>query len=426
MPNIRYPRHATPRGAAMLALTVALFAAMLLALVYVNRNLLFEQRSATNLVRSTQAFEAAEAGLAWAGAQLDSPARSDAACLPADTATGTATSFRARMLRTDPASGMVAVATWDDSGVAKALQAACVRGATGWACSCPAAGPASLSPPPGARAAPAFVVQFSALPQPGMVRAVATGCTSLAGDCAPAADTPADATARVTVDLAIVPALKTAPAAALTARGTIDVSPATLLRNPDVASGGIAVHTGGALGALQIEGPAGSPASAAAIAGDASLANHTADGFFTSSFGMPRGVWAAQPGVKTLRCEGDCGPALAGLHDEGDAATLVHAPADLRLTGPLVLGTPQRPLLLVVDGALLLQGDVRVHGLLYSRSLRWDGSGGAGAQVQGAAITEGEVGGAAAARITRDADVLARLQHHGVGFARVGGSWRDF
>ena len=51
------------RGVAALVITVLLFFTMLLASVYLNRNLVFEQRSSANQYRATQAFEAAEAGL---------------------------------------------------------------------------------------------------------------------------------------------------------------------------------------------------------------------------------------------------------------------------------------------------------------------------------------------------------------------------
>jgi Tfp pilus assembly protein PilX len=423
MPTRPHPNPRTQRGAATLALTVALFLALLLTLVYVNRNLVFEQRSATNLMHSTQAFEAAEAGLAWAGAQLNNPTRIDTACQPA--AGALATSFRERLLRTDATSGAITVATWDNAGTATPLQAACVRSADGWSCSCPAAGPASPVPQQGLNHAPAFRLQFVALPQPGLLRVAATGCTSLAGDCA-LASTTADATARVTVDLALWPVLKAAPAAALTARGSIATAAATVLRNADVASGGIAAHAGGTLGPAQIEGPLGSPAAAAALAGDTALAAQTADELFASTFGMPRAVWAAQAMVKTLRCEGDCGEALASLINDGGATTIVHAPGPLRLAGPLTLGTALRPVLIVVDGELQLQGHVVVHGLLYSAAMRWDDAGGANAQLHGAAITEGNFSGNAAPQITRDAAVIARLQQQGGSFVRVGGSWRDF
>ena len=46
---------------------MVLFFIMSLVAAYASRNLIFEQRTSANNYRSTQAFEAAEAGLEWSG-----------------------------------------------------------------------------------------------------------------------------------------------------------------------------------------------------------------------------------------------------------------------------------------------------------------------------------------------------------------------
>jgi hypothetical protein len=101
-------------------------------------------------------------------------------------------------------------------------------------------------------------------------------------------------------------------------------------------------------------------------------------------------------------------------------------PGDLQLDGPLVLGTPQRPVAIVVDGAAQLRGAVVVHGLLYAGSLRWDDTAGAGALVRGAALSEGGYSGNGAPDFGYDAAVLATLKGNTGSFARINGSWRDF
>jgi Tfp pilus assembly protein PilX len=139
------PTHRRQRGAAALVVTMMLFFAMVLVAVFVNRNLVFEQRSSANQYRSTQAFEAAEAGLEWAVAQLNHNARLGADCLPsADLA---ATSFRTRYLGYVPATSGFTPLTWNNAGTASALQPTCVRGASGWSCSCPLNGAPVLAVP---------------------------------------------------------------------------------------------------------------------------------------------------------------------------------------------------------------------------------------------------------------------------------------
>ena len=68
----QHASHATPqRGAAALVVVMMLFFIMSLVAAYASRNLIFEQRTSANNYRSTQAFEAAEAGLEWAIAMLN-------------------------------------------------------------------------------------------------------------------------------------------------------------------------------------------------------------------------------------------------------------------------------------------------------------------------------------------------------------------
>ena len=87
------------RGAATLGITLLLLFVVMLVAGVANRNLIFEQRASANQWRSTQAFEAAEAGLEWAQAMLASDAAIGDACEP-DAAPGN-TAFRERFLAYD-------------------------------------------------------------------------------------------------------------------------------------------------------------------------------------------------------------------------------------------------------------------------------------------------------------------------------------
>ena len=421
------PQNPQQRGAAALIVTLALSIAMLLVAAFANRNLVFEQRTSANQYRSTQAFEAAEAGLEWATAQLNNNARIGADCLPSSEVADA--SFRDRYLNYRPASAAFSVATWDNAGVPTPRQAACVRGETGWACSCPTSGFASLIAPSGSAPAPAFTVQFQADSQPGIVRLVAMGCTSLAGACVAGTAATSDATARIELALALVPGLKTAPGATLTSRGNVDAGAAALgLHNIDVASGGIAVHAGGSVIATQsrVSAPAGSPSNDAIAANDDTLASLDANALFASIFGMSKTAWQSQSVVKSLGCDGNCANALLSLIDEGIVNPLIHVAGDLRLDGPLVLGTPQRPIVIVADGAVQLHGAVVIHGVLYSRTLSWDDTAASGALLHGAAITEDGYSGNGSPDLSYDAEILATLRGRTGSFARVNGSWRDF
>ena len=413
------------RGAAALIVTIVLFFAMLLAAAFANRNLVFEQRTSTNQYRSTQAFEAAEAGLEWAQAQLNSPARVGADCLAStDTAAPT---FRERYL----SRGTTGFAgnSWNNGATATPLQPSCVRADAAWTCSCPALGNPGLATPTSPGLHPAFTLQFLAGGKPGTLRVVSRGCTSLAGACVPGGATASsDASAKVEVTLGLLPALGTPPAAPLTTRGRVNTAAALGVHNPDAASGGLAVHAGGGIIApqLRVTPPAGGSVADAWVGNDVSLAALSTDRFFASYFGLDKVSWKNQPTVRTLNCSGNCTAALLEAVNAAGGNPMVWVAGDLVLDGPVALGSPDHPVLLVVEGNAQFNGAVRLHGVLYSAATSWNNTATAGALLRGALIAEGDVQGNGAPDLFYDAAVLAVLKGSAGSFARVSGSWRDF
>ena len=413
------------RGAAALLVTLLLFVAMALGALFVNRNLVFEQRAATNQYRSTQAFEAAEAGIEWALAQLNDNGRLGPDCRPANDPT--ATSFRARYLAFNRADASFTPRTWVQNGASTALQPSCVRSATGWVCSCPTQGLPALSAVPIASPAPAFTLQFQPGDKPGTVRVAAIGCTSLAGECLPGATASADASARIEAAFGLLAALRTPPAAALTTRGTADAGSAALgAHNPDPGTG-LAIHAGGAVlaGQARLSGPAGSPLAGSLIGNDTALAQLSPDRFFASHFGLAKAAWKAQATVTRIQCPSDCGATLTQAIDDAGANPMIWIDGDLPLAGPLSLGTAQHPALIVVDGVARLDGALAIHGVLYAGDLIWNHAS-AAAVLRGALLSEGNYQGSAAAELFYDTAVLATLKGNTGSFARINGSWRDF
>lgn len=414
------------RGAAALIVTMLLFFAMVLAAVFTNRSLVVEQRTSANQYRSTQAFEAADAGLEWALAQLNSNGAIGDDCLAS--ATAGATPFRARYLHVDTVPASFAPVTWSNAGTPTALQPTCVRGGSGWSCSCPTAGHPVLAAPSANDPAPAFTLSFQPGARPGSVRVVSTGCTRLAGACVPGGATTADATARVQIELALLPGLRTAPSATLTARGgvTADVQPIGL-HNPDPSTG-IAVLAGGAIatGRARLTAPAGSPPSTSLVGNDVALAALTPDRFFASYFGLDKAAWRDQPAVTTVDCHSPCAAALQAAIAAAPGNAMLWVEGDLALAGPMTLGTVRAPVLIVVNGTVQLDGAVVVNGLLYSGTLNWSNTSGGGAVLRGALITEDSYQGNGAPDLFYDPQVLAALRGTSGTFARVSGSWRDF
>lgn len=417
------------RGVAALAVTLLLFFAMCLVAAYAGRGLVLEQRASTHQYQAAQAFEAAEAGIDWAIAQLNQPRRIDGQCLPSADAADT--SFRERYLRSQPDTGRLDPVGWTSGTSTVALQPACVRTAAGWSCQCPSNGWPSIA---GAATDdgmphPAFTVQFSAETQPGVIRIVSTGCSSAEGPCQPGAAGRPDATSRLQVLVGMLPGLRVVPTAPLTAKGSVEVGAAALgLHNPDAASGGLTVRTGGDLigSSLRLSTAPGGVASASVTARDATLAAIDSSHLFATHFGLDPASWNTHAAVQPIHCPTECGAQVAAAIDSVAANRMVSIAGDARLAGPVTLGSAAHPVVLVVGGTLTLSGAVTLHGLVYANDLRWDDASSPQAQVRGALISATNYRGNGAPDLHYDAAVLRALQRHTGSFARVPGSWRDF
>jgi hypothetical protein len=400
---------------------------VLLAAALGHRHVLTELRITANQVHAGVAFEAAEAGLSWAQARLNSPLAIGDDCEPSGAAG--ADGFRERYLQTR-ADGRIDPRLRGAPGSPQPRQALCLREGDGWRCHCPTESAPSLAAPADPRPRPAFLVEWQAVERPGVVQVSATGCSHLASPCLPGAAERADASARLRVGLALLPALATPPAAVLTVQGQIDAGTAALgLHNADALSGGLAAHAGGRLlgTRLRLSTAPGAPVAAATLASDESLATTSAAAFFARHFGTDPDAWRRQPGVRTVDCRGgDCGDALRSALEGATDTVRIAVAGDLALSGRQRVGSATAPVVLVVEGTLRLQGPVQLHGLVHARGLRWDAADeGDGALLRGAVLLSGDYGGDASADLVYDVGLMRRLAGRSGSWVRVPGSWRD-
>ena len=414
------------RGGASLLVTIVLLFVMTLIAAFANRNLVFAERISANQYRATRAFEAAEAGVEWTLAMLNNGQPLGAGCRPGSAAGDR--SFRERFLRYDTATATHAPVTWNNGSTTEPLRSACVRAGDGWACGCPSSGHPAPAAPTDDGLHAAFVVQFERDASAGLLQLIATGCTGLAGPCAPGGGTSTDASARVQVAVGLVPGLVTPPAAPLTVRDSVDAGAAALgLHNADAESVGLAVHAGAAVvaPAARITSAPGGVASQAMVEHDASLRALGPDQFFATYFRLSKTAWRDQPAATRVVCHGNCSATLIEAIGDGTSNRLIWIDGDLQLDAPLVLGTRERPVILVATGAVELRGPIAIHGLVYAAAIEWNDSG-SGAMLRGAAIAEGGYSGNGAPDFVYDAAVLAALRGNTGSFARVPGSWKDF
>lgn len=352
------------------ATTVTLMAIMMLCLAvmvaYANRSALLDLAASANDIRAAQAFELAEAGAAWSAAHANLPLQLDAACrpiaFPAAPRGAPVQDFLGRLgLRPDPATAASRGST-GPPGRASCSAAAVPGGATEWHCRCPAGAPAATS-----GAAPGFTVELTQGSTPDVIELASTGCNAPAPTCLEARRSEGVATIRQ-----------------------------TLRRLPLFDVDRLLAH-------MPVDG--GTPATIT----------------FEALFGMTREAFASLPTVATLPCTGDCGQRI----DEHWRAgyQVLRVAGDLSVQHPMALGSPERPIALIVDGMLRVDASLTVFGLLHV-------GGSPPMSITAAAVIQGAAGSsipgtAASAELRPDPALLRQLAGSTGPYLPEPGSWHE-
>ncbi len=458
------PRLAAPRpqrGAATLIVVLVLFFIVSLVAAYTSRNLIFEQRTANNQMRSTQAQETAEAGLEWALTMLNY-GRVDDDCLPS---TNTADqTFRQRYLLVN-AEGRVTPVANPSPPVAPDppdLTAACVFNGTDWNCACPSAGAAYPSAPTGTGPAPAFRVRFQTtvlrdivsptLPrEPGLVRIQVVGCTRLDDAPPSAADRCLDFgregafnEGRVSIwhNLVLTGTSTSAPQVALLTRGGVSGTGTFSAYNTSATGSGVTVQSGGAVtGTLQLVGPAGSPGGTnTMITGDTTLSGLVdsadlvvytkEDRMFAAVFNLRPDTFRTQQAAVEIACPGGtCSDAVVRAKAEHSAGRPLWVAGSLNMTSASDIGTPTEPVLMVVNGNVTWSvggAGSKIHGVVYTRTPTWTTAG--TGQINGAAVAESDLvlGTGSNMTFVHDTEVMQRVRWNAGTWTRLPGSWKDY
>ena len=455
------PKHrlARQRGAAALIVVMLLFFVISLTAAYTSRNLIFEQRTASNQYRATQALEASEAGIEWTLAQLNS-GLTTGSCTATTTASGNP-SFRQRYLAIDNTSGNVTpVSPPPVNRSPTCLLDTSSSSAANWKWSCvcpPATGTVpTLAAPTGSGNSPAYVIQMLPLlngVRPDLFQVISYSCTRFSTDCvsfSPNRGGTGDGIATTRVTVALRGAITRTPAAALTVAGTL-ASPTggavLALQNSAAAGNGVTLHSAGPvpIGGLALTGLPGATAASTVVTDDSSLAPLAQTGFaakdlrFAALFGMQPQTYRRQPGMPILDCSGGCNAAAINTAIErnpGRPVWLAGSPGTITIDG--TVGSASAPALLIVEGDVVFSGGASLTGLLYSR-IKDDGSGApppptvwalnGNASIVGAAVAEGNLtlgGSSTGVAITYNEAALRALRIGTGTFVRVPGSWRDF
>jgi PilX N-terminal len=418
MTGLARSRRMGQQGAATLVVVMVLFFIMAMMAAFMNRNLVFEQRIASNYFRSGLALETAEAGAEWSLSALNGIAI-DAACRN-DPSPGS--SFRQRYLTLAPDRSMT---------ITSPAIAACVASAEdGWVCQCPTSGGLTtpvLTASPALQ--PMFAVQFIRSPRPGVIRLQVSACTDLVSRCVSTGSASRSGLAKSVIefDAALVSALKVPPAAPLIVRGTVDLGSTGLgLHNSDPNVSGLLLQAGGSYnGSLErLTSTPGTPGRDALISDDPTLTQGTSEQMFALYFGMTPSSYLQQPAMREVICESDCSLALLNAYASG--ARLLWTRAATRIASNITLGTAADPVVLVVNGDLTLDGPMLLNGIVHARGhASWSNPSGQPALLTGALISEGNMTASGSVDINYSSGVLGTISNQRGSFVRVPGSWTD-
>jgi Tfp pilus assembly protein PilX len=429
--------HRSQRGAAALIVTALLLFASSIVIFYLHRGLLLEQKMSANHARASTAFEMAEAGIEWATGMLNSAYHIQADCTFQSAAPS---GFRKQYVQTQL--GAAAAATSDIVPAVNVFPGCKVSGTT-LDCSCPdvpTSGTATASL--GTTTAPGFTVAFAAVAGDAeSVQVTSTGCTAQAGACTAGTTGNTDANATVSVILKMRPKIRAVPAAALTCGSSCNAAGSYSIVNTDLSTGGIVVDAGTTIavgaGTSLVTLPGLAPANAL-IANDSSLsALSNADptcsdsSIFQAHFGSTVAQYAAAPGTRSISCASasDCAAQVEAAFAAGWRA-FFFSPANVpglqlgSLSGSL--GTQADPVTVVAPSGFKVDGNITIHGLIFSNDSNVNDTGIGNANVHGAVVTCGAFSSSGSGTIQYDALALQNARRSTAVLVRVPGSWRDF
>lgn len=418
------------RGSGTLATVGLLLLGTLVALLYLNRGIVFEQRTASNQWRSTQALETAEAGIEWATGMLNAPYDMGADCQFLASANA---SFRKQYVMTQWNS----IPTPSSDIVPSAALPSCRITAAGRVCSCPSN--TTTAAPSIAGQGASFSVRFEAVPGDAeAVRVTAWGCAPTDGGqvCNAGNATGTDAHAKVGAVLKLKPVLRAAPAVPLTCGRACDLSGSYNINNRDVATNGLLINAGTTITSgpgVSMSTLPGQPTANGLVDNDASLASISSSdtscsnsGIFKAYFGTTIEQYQRAPSTKTLSCSSasECSSTLLGAYDDGWRS--FYFATDLQLSGNRTLGSAADPVTLVTPHAARINGTWTIYGLLFSNSADFNALGTGSATIEGAQIACADYRNNGNGTINYNPDALKNARRFSALLVRVPGSWKDF
>lgn len=412
------------RGFGGLAIVMILMFIISIVVLFFNRGVLGDLRTVGTTNKAIVAHQAAEAGIEWATGMLNTPYDITGDCSLLNT---TNQSYRKKYVQAG-AGTAISVATGVTSG--------CKMEGTTLHCACPNSG-AAVSP--NTLELPSFTISFAPVASDvEAVQVTAVGCAAQSGICSAATASNTDAVATITQTLKMRKLLRAAPAAPLTCGTSCTVGGSFDVINYDQLTNGVTVNSGTtttvAPGGNVFTIP-GQPYENSIVANDQSLSSlASADtttcsnsNMFKAYFGSTLQEYAAAPQTKTISCgqANDCGSKVNSAMADGwrsfyfpDGFAWNNASGNL--------GSSTDPVTLVTPGQFDINGNITIHGMLFSNNGQTNALGTGTSNIIGAVVACRGFDSNGSGNITYGRDALTNLQRNTASLVRVPGSWRDW
>jgi Tfp pilus assembly protein PilX len=220
------------------------------------------------------------------------------------------------------------------------------------------------------------------------------------------------------------------PQAGLIARGGVNLSGNVTITN---TSTGTTIWSGGATalsGSASTAGTNGQVSNSGSIGADvvqndANLSSLSGDQFFSGTFGQTKAQAQSSADVTyTNSGSTNYSSLLNGVTGQSIWINQTGG-SSAQLSGNSVIGSPTKPVVLVVNGPLQANGTTTIYGIVYVIG-DWDNSGGGTLTINGSAIVEGSMTGTGTPNINYTPDIFNNLTQTVGTYVKVPGSWRDF
>lgn len=222
--------------------------------------------------------------------------------------------------------------------------------------------------------------------------------------------------------------LQSAPPTPLTTKGNINLGGNITISNTvtDVTiwSGGSVSLTGSA--STETSGGTASDKNTIGVdvaQNDGNLAAATADEFFENFFGKSKAtVKSMSTSVYTNSGATSMNGALNGK--TGEIIWIEQQSGAATLNSNTVIGSPDNPVILIINGEAKINGGATIYGVVYIAS-DWNNSGGGNSEVNGAVIVEGVYSAQGTPDMNYDDTILRNIDVKLGSFSKVPGGWTD-